>query len=413
MSLTKESEDLIRFFSKSNCIPFTHLQSKTKNIFKKLFKEIHKNSSNISTLSKELNTFRTIETIENLMDIPRPLKSNFQSLPPEVVERIYEESIVKVSYGFSLHERNIKVTFIDEEFLQGKYDKYIYRILTWMNFVLPYSKKNCSKELSIFIYLTGLKKRLPISSLQVLDQIHVNTAYTFTCSVNNEIIIFRQEEWFKVLIHETFHNLGLDFADMDNSACHQVILSIFPIQSQVNLCESYTECWAKILNIVFCTYFSLHLERKGILEEFLSTIEKTMYMEQCFSYFQMVKTLRFMGLTYQDLFSNDVERKTLRESLYREKTNVFAYYIITTLLLANYQSFMNWCDFTQISLLAFKKEAKHQKKFCEFIYKLHDQPMLLKKIHCVEEEVSKMRNYKGKDKQFVLSTMRMSICEII
>ena len=32
----------------------------------------------------------------------------------------------------------------------------------------------------------------------------------------SEIIIFRNEEWFKVFVHETFHLFGVDFSNMSN-----------------------------------------------------------------------------------------------------------------------------------------------------------------------------------------------------
>ena len=35
------------------------------------------------------------------------------------------------------------------------------------------------------------------------------------CRETSEITIYREEEWIKVLIHELFHNLNLDFSSMD------------------------------------------------------------------------------------------------------------------------------------------------------------------------------------------------------
>ena len=67
---------------------------------------------------------------------------------------------------------------------------------------------------------------MPDSNIDIIDQIHVNTGFTTTCPVDSEIVIFREEEWFKVFIHETFHNFALDFSDMNNSACHKIVLDI-------------------------------------------------------------------------------------------------------------------------------------------------------------------------------------------
>ena len=74
----------------------------------------------------------------------------------------------------------------------------------------------------VFIYSTELTKNLPNSNIDILDQIHVNTAFTYSCiEQSNEIVIFRKEEWLKVLIHESFHNFGLDFSDMNTSECNK------------------------------------------------------------------------------------------------------------------------------------------------------------------------------------------------
>ena len=60
----------------------------------------------------------------------------------------------------------------------------------------------------------------------------------------------------------------------------------------------------------------------------------------------MNKVLKFMGMTYTQLYSRDIEmgNSIVRKYLYREKTNVFAYYIIKTVLLYFHVQFMNWCD---------------------------------------------------------------------
>ena len=40
------------------------------------------------------------------------------------------------------------------------------------------------------------------------------------------LFIFRNEEWFKALIHETFHNMGFDFSCIDSSIPDRVIYMI-------------------------------------------------------------------------------------------------------------------------------------------------------------------------------------------
>ena len=72
---------------------------------------------------------------------------------------------------------------------------------------------------------------LPSTNIEILNSSHVNTAFTRTCPKKSEIVVFRKEEWFKVFIHESFHNFGLDFSDMNNAECTSRILDIFPVNS--------------------------------------------------------------------------------------------------------------------------------------------------------------------------------------
>ncbi len=192
----------------------------------------------------------------------------------------------------------------------------------------------------VYLYLTSLEKTLPNSNIHILDEINVNTAFTTTCPKDSEIVIFRKEEWFKVFIHETFHNFALDFSDMNNNNVHRCVLDIFKVNSNVNLYESYTEFWAEIMNALFCSFYSL--KDKKNTDEFISNAVIFIDFEITYSFFQLIKTMEFMGLTYKDLYSISERSRVLRENLYKEKTNVLSYYVIKTVLMNNYQGFLNW-----------------------------------------------------------------------
>jgi hypothetical protein len=103
----------------------------------------------------------------------------------------------------------------------------------WFYVLNKYSTKNCSETLNLYFYFTSLYKKIPESNLTntILDEYNVNTAFTRTCPSNSEIVIFRKEEWFKVLIHESFHNFALDFSDIDSEQGNNYILNIFPVNS--------------------------------------------------------------------------------------------------------------------------------------------------------------------------------------
>ena len=225
-----------------------------------------------------------------------------------------------------------------------------------------YSSKKCVKQLKIIIYHTTLLKILPTSNVSILDENNINTAFTTTCPIDSEIVVYRKEEWFKVFIHETFHNFGLDFSDMNMIKVNEKILSLFQVNSNVNLFESYTEFWARIINIVFVSFTNMN--NKNNINEFLINTEFFINYERIFAFFQMVKILNFMGLNYNNLYQKD---NLYKNTLYKEKSNVLSYYIITLILINNYQDFLLWCNVNNTELLQFKNTKKNLEKYCNFI----------------------------------------------
>lgn len=223
-------------------------------------------------------------------------------------------------------------------------------------------------------------------------------------------MFLEKEEWFKVFIHETFHNLGLDFSDMNNNICTKKILTLFPVKSEVNLYESYTEFWARLMNVLFCSYF--HTENN--IDDFLRYSELLINFERIYAFFQMVKVLNFMDISYRQLYEKNDHAENARKNLYRENTNVLSYYVITLILINNYQSFLSWCTTNNTSILQFKKTNANLDHFCDFIQKNYKSKELLEGIDCTEELLLKLKHKskKQKDLSYILHNLRMTICEL-
>ena len=62
-------------------------------------------------------------------------------------------------------------------------------------------------------------------------------------------------------------------------------------------------------------------------------------LEKNFAIFQMIKILDFMGLSYIDLYGKTLVSENIRKTRYKENTNILSYYVLTTILLNNYQDF--------------------------------------------------------------------------
>ena len=279
MKLTKQSQLLMSFFLEKKCIYYNEQTAKTKELLKKLYYDMKKADAYIKTQKARLNDRfykLQITKIHTISQIPRPTTFNPDSFPKEIREHIDSSMLYALTYSFSLFDREIIIHFIVEhsepEYQIELYNEYIEKILVWYYIINEYSSKTCSKKLSLFLYFTSLKKQLPASNVHILNQNNVNTAFTYTCPIDSEIVVFRQEEWFKVLMHESFHNFALDFSDMNIQQCTQKILSIFKVDSKVNLFEAYTECWAEIMNAVFCSFYSLKQEEVHV-DDFISNFD--------------------------------------------------------------------------------------------------------------------------------------------
>lgn len=426
MKLTEKSKQLMSFFLKNKLISESKHTQKTDSILLTLYDDILNAYAYLLDLKKnkrEKYYKLNIKKILSVHQITKPKNFNSNSFPKGVRQTIDDNSSTEILYTFSLFDRNIKVFFIVEESIDRikieTYNKHIDNIVMWIYILNEYGSKKCSANFTTYFYFTKLEKTIPNSNIDIIDQIHVNTGFTTTCPVDSEIVIFREEEWFKVFMHETFHNFALDFSDMNNTVCHRTILNIFNVNSEVNLYESYTEFWAEIMNIAFCSFLSL--KKKEDEEEFLTNCEFLINFERTHSFFQMIKALDFMGLKYKDLYNKKHESEVMRSTLYKENTNVLAYYVIKTVMLNNYQSFLSWCKTNNLSLLQFKKTISNQSEFCRFIEKNYKTRSMLENVGKLENfydgfKVNSLTSTKTSGKNdiqgFILNNMRMSLCEM-
>jgi hypothetical protein len=419
MKLTEDSIKMMSFFVENKCLSVTRQTKQTNEIFTGLFYEIRSGVSYVQKLKKKMgDSFYNlkIDSITNIKQIPKPSTFPPNSFPSKIRKHIDEHSLTVFTYSFHTLSRNITIIFLTEqcediEQIISVYNNYVDFMLVWLYIVDSYASKSCAPDLKVFVYHTSLLKVLPQTNIEVLGEEHVNTAFTRTCPKKSEIIIFRKEEWFKVFIHETFHNFGLDFSDINITRANNRILAIFPVHSEVNLFECYTEFWARIMNVLFCSYNSIN--DKNNIEEFLKNASMLIKIERAYAGFQMVKVLHFMDMNYSDLYSNTISSQHIRESLYKEETSVLSYYVLTNILLNNYQQFLLWCDENNTSLLQFKKTNTNLDHFCTFIESHYKTKKMTNDIRCFEQlfKMVKTSNAK-KDTKYLLSNLRMTICEL-
>lgn len=424
MKLTNKSKLLLSFFIEHMCITHAKQTRKINDIFIELYNEIRNAEMYLDTEKKTKGDpfyNMSYREIESTIQIPKPTTFPVDGFPAEIRTHIDEHILYEITYSIHLLGRSIKIHFLLEDNHPISkihiYNDYVDTMLIWLIIINEYASKKCATELTIYLYFTSLQKFTPSSNISILGEHNVNTAFTMTCPKISEIVIFRKEEWFKVFLHETFHNFGLDFSDMNNEKCNKKILSTFQVRSEVNLYESYAEFWAKIMNALFCSYAGL--SNKNNIQEFLTNADFFINFEKMYSCFQMVKVLDFMNLKYKQLYSTNENISTLRNTLYKENTNVLAYYVITSILLNDYQAFIEWCESNNISLLQFKKTTSNQDKYCNFILTKYKSATLLRNIKCAELLIQSIKYTKQKklwkypnETKYIIKNLRMSICEL-
>ena len=272
------------------------------------------------------------------------------------------------------------------------YQLYAYKVFIWLSMVSQMSDVECSEKLDIYFYMTPFKKLRPSVSADgdrdrdasILSAIHVNTGLTRNCERHGEVVVYRAEEWFKVFIHETIHNFNIDFIDSDLREANTRLRESFCIpHGDVLLFEAYTESWARIINIMFNTYF------ENDRANFIRVVREKLTQNAFFHLYQLVKSLDVMKLKYSQITVLTPENMSVCRKRYAEDTNVYAYYIFGGILSAFALPFICWCcDHNKGSVIRFKQTNKNLSDFTDLICDASRDPMLLSMIEYIEGSLS-------------------------
>jgi hypothetical protein len=322
---------------------------------------------------------------ERSIDFQRelPKGSNYRYIPEEIRMNIENTPKAGKQIDFSIHDRNFQLFVIVPTFSEVSartWNQYFQKVYMWLFVASHFAPKQCSKTMRIYLYLTQHKKFIPEIENQDIDRIHANTALTISCNTTTDIHLYREEEWFKVFIHETFHSFGLDFSEMNTAMSNREILNLFPVKSDVRLYESYTESFAEIINILFISHFSLSRQDYKI-SAVMEKAKVLLSYEIAFSLFQASKVLHYYGLSYSDLCNDTKEMRQMCKSKYKEKTHVLSYYIIKPILMFYMNDFIEWVSLHNRGSIQFNKTENNIYLFCRFIqehYRLHEYNELMK-----------------------------------
>ena len=374
MNISSDSRKLLKYFLPQ--IKKEKTSWKKQKILNKMtsifYSDMKKADEFVSQLHNTESIKMEVKEINYVKDIPVSslFHSNSKFFPIKIKNYIQSHSTKYILFTCPFHHKEIQLYFIltKQKFDYVKYLNYARMVIMWLYIADQYSSEKCDSNIILHIYMTPFKKKKPDSIIEPLGADSVNSAFTWNhCKNMHQFIIFREEEWFKVLIHESFHNFGLDFSRMDLHSINEKMSEMFHIQSEFNIFEAYCDYWARIWNSVFASYFIL--ENPDDKETFSFQCEYFFNLEREYSIFQCVKVLKYMGLKYSDLYKNTKQSQKKAKTLYKETSNVFSYYILCAILMSNYEEFFNWCDTVNTSLLNFIKGPHILDKYVGYIKK--------------------------------------------
>jgi len=438
-----------------------------------LGKQFHKNTmikrqTKLSNASKHLmyGIIHQMELAENawklctsyneyiLPENTIPKGNSYDFITEEIKANLSVSKKIGKRYLFTIGSRNFTIYLIQPYHRKNIHIKNTYHTMDLLIkkificlFTLCYYSKDTScslKHLTVYIYLSDNKKILPNEKGEPIDKNHANSAFTYSCSMDNEngngneshgneshdneIYIFRREECLKVLIHECFHSMGLDFSnrpqhEVDAKIAH-VFKHIFNPDcidcNNIRFYETYCEMWAELVNIIFIcvTKYKKH-NSSGVMtimdmKKVCKQIESYIQLETLFSLFQSSKILHHYDLTYRELFvpPSDKNSTDSTEVKYKENTNVFSYYFLKTICMFHSNEFIEWCGEHNHNSLAFHPTQKNIVDFFLFISERYDSTEFLRNMDIFDKWFSLEREQDSKtDYIFEMSTLRMSISE--
>lgn len=182
---------------------------------------------------------------------------------------------------------------------------------------------HCGQATKMRIILTGFKKkkRLPLNSGQTLTPLHVNGGATYTLHDHSKVIIvYRYEEFYKVLLHELFHYYNYDafLSSKDNPLVQKhewKIAKAFNVETPIlSLHEAYND----FLTCVYSTGFHILFKSRGRItkREFTKQFKQGLNHVESYLFETACCILRYFNANKP----------------FQENTPVFSYYILKSLL---------------------------------------------------------------------------------
>ena len=359
LPLTEKSKFLIKTFAGANSI-IKVKKLENNNKYLKLQKIIFQKLQSIyDKINLEyLNDFSRFRTqIDNNYEIMEIINKHLQPtryLNHEITNYISknvktQNNYLFIKYTIPFNSTQIVLNFISfrsfSQKLLTQLDKIVsimFASLLLINNLTQSTSIFNKPTLNVYFFLTPFMKHFDLNDKH-LGAKNCNTGFTYPNLDQGLIVVYRLEEFFKVIIHESIHNAGVDNAIIDlksdnyiNDNKRQIynkFLENFNLQNvdDLGFNETVTEFWA---NYVFFSVYAFDKQSQSF-KNYLKKFEKIFLIQQIFTMFQISKILKCNGMKYHEILT-----KFSENNKYNESTHVISYYLFKFFLIVDYKTFI-------------------------------------------------------------------------
>lgn len=338
---------------------------------------------------------------EIMKNITREVKIHNFSLNHYIAKDIliYIKTKIDTRYDISFRIDNKTINLClrcHKSMSKNKFNKMLERIIYAIATVVNLSAD--PKTIDIVLYLTPFKKNIDeIRKREDFTVDEVNSGSTL-CSPQPHVIVSREEEFYKVIIHELIHAMDYDVKS-DVSEISEIIKGMTNIDLPFNHYEAYTEFWANILN----SYFMAKIMTSPHAPDYtLDLFIELIHYERLWSLFQCSKVLY---LTECQIEPHLKYKKLCKLNL---NTNVYSYFILRSFMMFDINTFM-------ADMLSNNKNCidldNNIQFYNEYILKLVKKMIYNKNYKLLlKKNINDLLNIKKK--QLLELTLRMSACEL-
>tara|TARA_Y100001935_G_scaffold37063_1_gene29600 strand:+ start:9330 stop:10520 length:1191 start_codon:yes stop_codon:yes gene_type:complete len=365
-------------------------QNNSNNNFLKNIYKILNDIGDKITIVKE----KTIEKSLNIEDndyLPSYIKSYINN----------KRNVTHIKYKLNFYNKNVFINYylVDNNKSEEELHNDINFLAQFVYLMYNITKYKHTNNI-FYIYLTNFKKEL--GSNNIIDVQNINSGVCYFNDINRKVLIYREEEYIKVFIHEFLHSCHIDkyLHQNTNTNTNTNIYEKFNFdykKTKITLNETYTEFWC---NIIYISIFSYNLSKNSTINNYINIFDELMEKQVYFSVLQSVKILNIYNIKYLDTINNTVHN-------YSEGSHALSYYYFKSLLLFKYKNVMNMCEKNIIANETTKENIE------KYLIKIRNNKKLIKLFNKFENELKKLNKSKKNDRiSFILKNLYMCYIEI-